>query len=256
MTRHMSGYGADLAHVHAAAFTGMARDAARELLVRLPSAARVVELGCGDGTTAGLLAGAGHEVHGFDVSRAFVEMARDQEPRATFEVGSFVDAQLIPGCDAIVAVGEVLAYGLDERVDHSSLDAVLPRFWRALREGGVLLFDLPGPRRADASDQRTWTEGDGWVVLVETVADPKAITRRIVTFRDRGDGAFARGEERHRLHLHRPSDVLASLRRAGFTAETLPSGYGGGSLPDGLTAYIATKPSASRDPGPGGPGSP
>ena len=42
----MDGYGEDLAAIHAAGFTEMAQDAARELLGRLPPGARVLELGC------------------------------------------------------------------------------------------------------------------------------------------------------------------------------------------------------------------
>jgi hypothetical protein len=45
-------YGEDPAAVHGAGFTALAVAGARELLGRLPGPSRVVELGCGDGTTA------------------------------------------------------------------------------------------------------------------------------------------------------------------------------------------------------------
>jgi hypothetical protein len=56
----MRGYGEDLAAVQAAGFTGLAVAVTLELLGRLPRPSRVVELGCGDGTTAGMLTEAGH----------------------------------------------------------------------------------------------------------------------------------------------------------------------------------------------------
>ncbi|HTE60644.1 MAG TPA: hypothetical protein VK631_09870 [Solirubrobacteraceae bacterium] len=193
MTR-VDGYGEDLAAIHAAGFTDIARAAGEELLARLDGPARVVDLGCGDGTTAALL-----------------------------------------------AAGEVLGYALDARNDDATLDAVLARAAAALRPAGLLLFDLAGPGRIPASGQHTWTEGDGWAVLAEARARPHAIERRVVTFRDLGGGHFRRSEETHRLLLHRPADVLARLRAAGFTARVLPDGYAGEPLPRGLTAYLARR---------------
>jgi hypothetical protein len=49
---------------------------------------------------------------------------------------------------------------------------------------------------------------------------------------------YRRAEETHRLRLHRPADVLAGLRRAGFSARTLRGGYAGAGLPPGLTGYL------------------
>src|SRR5215471_20892190 len=99
----MSGfYAEDLAAIHASGFTDLAGAAASEVISRLPGPCRIVELGCGDGTTARLLCDAGHQVHGFDVSEAMISLAKEREPRATFEIGSFVDAA-IPSCAAIIA---------------------------------------------------------------------------------------------------------------------------------------------------------
>jgi hypothetical protein len=49
----MSGlYGEDLAAVHVSGFTDLARAAADEVISRLTPPCRIVEFGCGDGTTA------------------------------------------------------------------------------------------------------------------------------------------------------------------------------------------------------------
>ena len=82
MCRMSPFYGEDLAAVHAWGFTDLARAAAGELISRLAGPSRVVEFGCGDGTTARLLCEAGHQVHGFDVSAAMIRMAAQREPRA------------------------------------------------------------------------------------------------------------------------------------------------------------------------------
>lgn len=238
-------YGEDLAAVHAAGFTGLAVAGARELLGHLPRPSRVVELGCGDGTTARLLSEAGHEVLGIDASRAFISLAREHAPRAAFRVASFVDVVLPEGCDAVLAIGEVLGYRLDPDSNEPALDQIFARAVRALRPGGLLLFDLAGPDRVPRSGQRGSHEGNGWSVHVEAATDGRELRRRIVTFREVGGGCFRRSEEVHRLCLHSPSQVLARLRSAGFVARTLPRGYAGEPLPRGVTAYIARKRSRS-----------
>ena len=108
------------------------------------------------------------------------------------------------------------------------------------------MFDLAGPGRVVCSPQRTWTEGQGWVVLVASEVVDNRLVRRIISFRDLGEGQFRRSEETHRLLLHRPSDVLRRLRAAGFTARTLGAGYAGAGLPRGLTAYVAHKRRGAR----------
>ncbi len=233
------GYDVDLAAIHAAGFTAIAKAAAHELLGHLPARAQVLDLGCGDGTSAALLARAGHTVHGVDLSAAAVELAREKAPTATFEVGSFLDAPLPADCDAVLAAGEVFGYSLDERVDLAGLGAVFERLAAALRPGGILLFDLPTPARGSAVPERGWTEGDGWAVLVEAEARDRRLSRRIVTFRDLGKEHFRRCEETHKLCLYEPPSVLALLHSTGFAGRILTDGYDHSSLPAGICAFIA-----------------
>ena len=235
------GYGEDLAAIHAEGFTMLAVAAAAELNGRLGPGSRVLELGCGDGTTAELLSAAGHDVVGVDVSPAMVELARARVPDAAFVCGSFVDVRLPSDRDAVLAVGEVLGYLHDERADVAE---VLGRLRDALRPGGLLLFDLAGPGRVPPAGQRAWTEGMGWTVMVDAVEHGDVLERRIVAFRDRGDGDFRRSEEVHRLRLHRTADVLSFLQAAGFDAEVLPHGYAGETLPGAWAVYAATRRAA------------
>jgi SAM-dependent methyltransferase len=240
-TSGAAGYGEDLAAIHAAGFTGLARDAARELIGRLTVPGRVIDLGCGDGTSARLLTDAGHDVLGIDRSPALIALARRTAPDATFRVGSFVDADLPDGSDAVLAAGEVLGYALDARNRAPALAEVLARAAAALRTGGVMLFDLAGPGRVPPGGRCTWVTGDGWAVIAESRPRPGALERRIVSYRVLAGGRCRRSEELHRVHLHRPADVLTRLRAAGFTARTLPNGYAGAPLPAGLTAFVARR---------------
>jgi SAM-dependent methyltransferase len=234
----VAGYGADLAAIHAAGFTALATAAAAELIARLAPRSLVVELGCGDGTTARLLCDAGHDVHASDASPAFVALARRNAPRATVAHAPIADVALPAPCDAVIAIGEVLGY---RECGDAPLDEIFARAHSALRPGGLLVFDLAGPGRAPRGGRRTWTEAEGWAVVAETTEEGHELVRRIVTFRDVGGGRYRRGAELHRLELHTPADVLARLRAAGFSARTLPRGYAGEPLPRGLTAYLARR---------------
>jgi hypothetical protein len=119
---------------------------------------------------------------------------------------------------------------------------VFARCREALEPRGLLMFDLAGPDRLRAGEQHGWTAGPGWAVLVKTRVQGDTLIREIVTFRDCGGSRYRRSDETHRLQLHRPADVLAELRRNGFTARPLRAGYGASPLPRGLTAYIARAP--------------
>jgi SAM-dependent methyltransferase len=237
----VSGYGPQLAAVHAAGFTALATAAVREALTRLPQPGTVLDMGCGDGSAARTLVDAGHRVSGIDLSPAFVRLARRRVPEASFSVGSFVDASLPAGLDAILAIGEVLGYASDHRVRALSLHAILERLGAHLAPGGFMLFDLATPERASAVEQRDWVEGAGWSVLVATRRSDRHLRRRIITYTESAGRGFERGEETHELVLHPRAEVLRALRDLGFAARTLPQGYAGEPMPHGIGAYLARR---------------
>lgn len=240
-------YGDDLAAIHAAGFTDIARAAAEQAQVMLAPGSRVLEVGCGDGTTAGALGGAGHEVIGVDRSPAMVAIARRKHPSLEFEVG---DDATLPGdlddaLDAVLAIGEVLAYVGEH--DPEPLTNRLARLLRLLRPDGLLLFDLPTPSRIDDHRQHTWGIGPGWAVLVAAKAAGSRLTRTIITFRATPAGDYRRTDELHDLELHSTEAVIDALHAAGARDPTALPAYAGLQLPTGLCAYSARR----REPSPG-----
>ncbi|GAB7182297.1 class I SAM-dependent methyltransferase [Kitasatospora sp. Ki12] len=97
----------------------------------------VADLGCGPGHVAGWLAGHGAEVVGVDLSPRMVELARREQPEATFRTG---DLLALPAAD-----GEFAAAVALYSVIHLEPDELAPAFAevrRVLRPGGVLLVSF------------------------------------------------------------------------------------------------------------------
>jgi SAM-dependent methyltransferase len=235
----MAAYDEDLAYIHDQGFSQVAEAAATSLLDLLSPHASIVELGCGSGVTAGRLTDAGHEVLGIDQSTPLIALARRRAPRADFRVGSFV-SEPIPECDAVLAIGEVFNYLFDEGNTRAALPSLFARIHAALRPGGLLVFDLAGPGLVPGGRSRAWTTGPNWAVLVDNHEEGDLLTRHITSFRKRGAG-YRRSEEVHRQRLHRPGDILALLRTAGFRARTRRT-YGEVSPGPGRRVYVARRP--------------
>jgi SAM-dependent methyltransferase len=236
-----AGYGTDLAFAHDVGFGGFARDGGRWILAQLRRrgirGGRVVDLGCGSGIWAAALCRAGYDVLGIDVSAAMLALARRRAPRARFRRGSLLDAP-IPACDAVTSLGECLSYAFDARAETRALPALFRRVRRALRPGGLFVFDVATPGRGAGPPVR-WYAGDGWVVVARVVEDRRrhVLTRAITTFRRTGH-AWRRSDEVHRLRLYRPPDVLRALADAGFRARAV-GGYGRVRLPRGWVGFVA-----------------
>jgi len=236
----VTGYGEDLAHIHASGFTALAETAAPVVVELLRGAGidrgLVVDLGCGSGITSRALVNAGYEVLGIDTSRPMLARARSAAPGARFRHASFVDEPL-PTCVGVLAVGEVLSYTT------RGLEPVFRRVYRALRPGGLFVLDMAGPGRGPA---RTWAEGPDWAVLVDAEEDPRRrlLTRRMTTFRRIG-GGWRRGRETHQQRLHPSAEIAKHLRRVGFRVR-IRRGYRGERFAAGHYVAVAGKPSSAR----------
>lgn len=239
-------YRDNLAYIHDAGHGAIARDAAEKLITELAIAGHprgtIVDLGCGSGILAEALVEAGYHVVGIDTSGAMVALARSRVPNADFQVGSFVSAD-IPTCVAVTAIGEVVNYAFDPANTEAALSDLVRRAYEALASGGILLFDIAGPDRAQSGEShRTHATGCDWAVIVETSVEPGTgvLTRQITSFRQVGD-LYRRDDEVHRLLLRETEAVLELLRVAGFETEILPR-YGSVPLPRGVVPFLSRKP--------------
>jgi SAM-dependent methyltransferase len=110
----------------------------QRLVDRLPAAARVLDLGCGNGIpVARTLVDAGHEVIGVDASRTQVGLARRNVPEADLVRADALDVEFPPA--SFDAVASTFVFGHIPRAEQPVL---LDRIRRWLRPGGLLLLTM------------------------------------------------------------------------------------------------------------------
>jgi SAM-dependent methyltransferase len=120
--------------------------------LRLPPGARLLDVGCGPGRHAVLLAQAGLAVTGVDVSRRFLDLAAESAKAVGAKASFFeVDARRMPFDGEFDAVISLCQGGFGLMGGDDSL--VLRRMMEALKPGGVLvmtafsaLFEARHPR--------------------------------------------------------------------------------------------------------------
>lgn len=101
-----------------------------------PEAAKVVEIGCGDGRDAKEIVKRSKQYVGFDISEELVKLARATVPGARFEVADAVTYEFPEGLDIVFAFASLLHLDKDEVKD------VLQRVAESLRPGGVFYISL------------------------------------------------------------------------------------------------------------------
>jgi SAM-dependent methyltransferase len=109
-----------------------------DLAARLPERARVLDLACGEGYGAAVLAARGHTVVGVDLEAPVLQDAATRYRAATFTAG---DALRLPFADATFdAIG---ALQVIEHLPDEFTDPMLVEIARVLKPGGLLYVTTP-----------------------------------------------------------------------------------------------------------------
>jgi len=201
------------------------REVARLLdLLELPAGARVLDVPCGQGRHAHLLAEAGFDVDGFDLSEDLLERARARGVGRTLRY-TRGDMRRLPArwtgrFDAVAnlftSFGFFLLPSDDERV--------VAEWARVLKPGGLLVWhggNRDGVmRRFLARDW--WLTANGTMVGHERSFDALS---GVLTVRSTWRGTRAAGEREHRIRLYTATQLARILAAHGLIVEAAYDGW-------------------------------
>ncbi|MFQ5945949.1 MAG: class I SAM-dependent methyltransferase [Anaerolineae bacterium] len=192
----------------------------RELLGLSPGT-EILDLACGHGRHTVPLAQAGYRMTGLDLSKAFLETARNSARDAGVEIDfHWGDMREIPWRDRFDAVINLFtSFGFFEhdRENQQVLDGV----FRALKPGGKFLIDLANrDRLMQIWQDRAWDEVNGVPLWRERQFEP--VSGRVTeTIRWLEDGQTR--ERTFRVRSYNATELTGMLQDAGLK----PIGYYG-----------------------------
>lgn len=180
---------------------------------RVPSAVRVLELGCGTGGHAEHLARMGFTVHGVDLSEGMLARAAqrrealpaDVAARLTFSRGDVRSVRVGGGFDAVVSLFHVMSY----QTSNADVQAAYATAAAHLCPGGAFVYDFWwGPSVLTQQPSTRVRRLEDEAVRVTRIAEPVLHLSRNVCdvnytlfIEPKPDGAIERIEEKHPMRF-------------------------------------------------------
>ncbi|HEV8339347.1 MAG TPA: class I SAM-dependent methyltransferase [bacterium] len=184
------------------------------LLSHLPQGARVLDLCCGTGQLARVLADQGFRVTGLDASEAMLAIARENAPEVEFILGDASRFMLPASFHGVLSTFD----SLNHLLTPEELTAAFHNVYAALLDGGRFLFDLnmEAGYRARWRGSAAMVEEDN-VCAVRAAFDPeRKIGRNEITmFRLEGE-RWRRWDVTLTQRCYTGEEVRGALVQAGF----------------------------------------
>ena len=181
----------------------------------LPVGARVLDVPCGQGRHAHLLAEAGYRVRGVDLSRDLLSVAKRRGTSSTLQY-TRADMRRLPRSwsgrfDAVINLFTSFGFFLEPDDDAR----VITEFARVLEPGGLLVWH--GASRdgvmARFLARDWWTTRNGTVIGHEREFDPLS---GVLTVKSTWRGPRTSGEREHRIRLYTATRLAELFRNAGL----------------------------------------
>jgi SAM-dependent methyltransferase len=205
------------------------RDVARLMdVLGLPSGARVLDVPCGQGRHAHLLAEAGFDVDGLDYSTHLLARARERGTGKTLRY-TRGDMRALPArwtgrFDAVLNLFTSFGFFAEPRDDRRTV----AEFARMLAPGGVLVWQ-GGSRdgvMARFLDRDWWRTSDGTLVAQERTFDALSGVLTVETvWCGPGRGTRRSGERQHRIRLYSATQLAELFAGAGLIVEQAFDGF-------------------------------
>lgn len=181
--------------------------------------ATAVDLACGTGSVALLLARRGMQVTAVDLSEEMLTQAslkaQQQGLRIAFARQDLAALRLPRGVDLAVCALDSLDYITEPAV----CEKAVRRVYRALNPGGIFIFDVNTPEKLRAMDGQIFLDEDDDVYCVwrgEFDEESNICSYGMDLFQRTGN-AWHRAFEEHREYAYTQPQLTAYLKAAGFT---------------------------------------
>lgn len=196
-----------------------------------PEARTVLELGCGTGTHAVLLAEQGYSLHGIDLSEEMLEVARQRtavlpielRQQLFFSQGNARDYKIDRQFDAVISLFHVVSY----QATNNDLHAMFENVARHLKSGGVFIFDYwfgPAVLTDRPAVRIKHMESDA--IRVTRLAEPEINVQAScvdvnyqVIVRDKTTSAVTELTETHRMRYLFLTEIELLARAAGLSVQ-------------------------------------
>ena len=178
-----------------------------------------VDLACGTGSVAAILARMGLDTIGVDLSEEMLTVAQqktsDMAHPPRFVCQSLQALQLARGVDLAVCALD----SLDYITDPDDCREAIHRVYKALNPGGIFIFDVNTPEKLRAMDGQVFLDEDDDVYCVwrgEFDEETNICSYGMDLFQREGT-VWHRSFEEHREYAYSREQLTDYLRSAGFT---------------------------------------
>lgn len=178
-----------------------------------------VDLACGTGSVALLLAKKGLQVVGVDLSEDMLcqanQKAQEQDADVLFVCQPLQELSLSRGVDLAVCALD----SLDYITDPEDCREAIRRIYRVLNPGGCFIFDVNTPEKLRAMDGQVFLDEDDDVYCVwrgEFEEETNVCSYAMDLFQRQGK-TWVRSFEEHREYAYSAEQLKEYLSQAGFT---------------------------------------
>ena len=178
-----------------------------------------IDLACGTGSVALILAEKLDRVLGVDMSEEMLtvafQRAQEQDRMPMFICQMLQELQLPKAVDMAVCALD----GLDYILDPADCKKAIGRVYKALNPGGIFIFDVNTPEKLRAMDGQVFLDEDDDVYCVwrgEFNEETNICSYGMDLFQRTGSN-WERSFEEHREYAYTREQLTAYLKEAGFT---------------------------------------
>ena len=189
----------------------------------------LLDIGCGTGTMAHLLAKAGYNVSGIDLSEDMLAIAHERLVEQGFDVPLFAmsmaELEGFENVDVAIIPIDSINYVTDE----SEVFETFKRIYSSLREGGQLLFDVHSLNYVENYlEGSPFTYDDGEITYVWHTEEGEyehSVYHQITFFVANEDGTYDRFDEEHFQRTFAIGYYEQLLQQIGFKDITVTADF-------------------------------